>query len=367
MINRFNLAIAFIAMASFTACKSNSSDDESSTEVKNIPVINVFPTDTIIPVVYVADIHSVKNVEIHPRIAGILEKIYISEGQQVTAGQIMFKINDSELQIELNRATAAYNSVLAEMKVAEVERGRVEALVGKKVIPHSELELIQAKYNAANAKVQQALAEKNAVAKRISYTEIRAPFSGIVDRFQFREGSLVNEMSLLTTVSDNSSMYAYFNVSEKIYFDMMNNGGEDEVEKVRLVLPNGEPYKHHGVIKPAESEIDGTTGSIAYKVAFANPNYLLRHGASGKLILDQPVRGAFLIPQKSVWEIQDKYYVFVVDKNNKVKTRVVHPFNRVANYFIITSGLSEGEQIVFEGVKLLRDGDEIQPQLQKIN
>lgn len=350
----------------WTSCNNSPAAENTANDIKKLPVISIIKKDTLLPVAYVADIQSVKNIEIRPRTSGILEKIYIKEGQTVQANQLLFKINDSELQIELNKANAVYHSALAEQKVVEVELDRVKTLVDKKVIPVSELDLTKAKYNAAKAKSDQALADKNAVSKRISYTEIRSPFAGIVDRFLFREGSVVNETSLLTTVSDNSHMYAYFNVSEKIYFDMMLNGGEDEVEKVTLLLPNGMPYEHRGEIRPAESEIDENTGSIAYKVVFPNPSRLLRHGASGKLILEQPVRNAFLIPQKSVIEIQDKYYVFVVDQQHMVKMQSFVPFNRIANYYIVTTGLTGDEKIVYEGVKQLREGEVIQPEFKQL-
>jgi membrane fusion protein (multidrug efflux system) len=363
MSNKYFMLFATLLCSSifFTACQSSSEDHNHNNEIKKLPVVPIIKKDTLLSVEYVADIQSTRNIEIRPRTAGILDKMYIKEGQSVTANQLLFKINDSELQIDLSRTNAAYNSAKAEENVVKVELDRVKTLVDKKVIPQSELDLVKAKYNAASAKVEQALAEKNAVAKRISYTEIRAPFSGIVDRILLKEGSVVNESSLLTTVSDVSSMYAYFNVSEKIYFDMMINGGEDEVEKVTLLLPNGTPYQHQGVITPAESEIDATTGSIAYKVVFPNPEKLLRHGASGKLILDQPIRDAFLVPQRSVVEIQDKYYVFVVDGQNKVKMQGIMPFNRVANYYIVITGLTGNETIVYEGVNQLREGEVIEP------
>jgi membrane fusion protein (multidrug efflux system) len=361
-------ATAFLAVSAviFSCNSQTSTDADIQQELKEIPVINIKVTDTILPVEYVADIQSVKNVEIHPRVNGILERIYIKEGQSVAAYQIMFKINDSDLQIELSKATAAYNSVVADMKVAEVEMQRVQTLYDKKVIPASEVELSKAKYNAAKSKVDQAMAEKEAVRKLISYTEVRAPFSGVVDRIEFKEGSIVNEASILTSVSDNSSMFAYFNVSEKIYFDMMEQGGEDQVNQVRLILPNGSLYKHRGEIKPAESEISAATGSIAYKAVFANPEKLLKHGASGKLILDQTVNNAFLIPQKSVLEIQDKYYVYVVDAQHKVKMYEFKPHSRVANCYIVTTGFKGDEIIVLEGVKSLRDGETIAPKMQNI-
>ena len=288
------------------SCSSTNSESEVSNVVKELPVFTLSQKDTLLSVEYVTDIQALRNVEIHTRIAGTLDNVYVKEGQAVRKGQILFKINDSELQIELNRARAAYNSTLAEAKVAEVEVARVQVLVDKKVVSSSELDLVTAKYNALLAKTEQALAEKNAVQQRMSYSEIKAPFDGIIDRIILKEGSILAAGSLITTLSDLSKMNAYFNVSEKVYFDMMRKGQEDEVSNITLILPNGDPYEYSGSIVPAESEIDAGTGSIAYKVQFPNPKNMLRHGASGKLILDQPVSNAVLVPQKSVLEIQDK-------------------------------------------------------------
>lgn len=356
MLKNIILPLAISAVV-LNACNSSDQTNKQTDNSKIVPITQIIKKDTLLSVEYVADIQSVKNVEIHSRVSGILEKIFIKEGQVVKAGQPLFKINDSELQIQLSRAAAAYNSALAEAKVAKVELDRVQTLVERKVVQASEYDLVEAKYLASKAKAEQALAEKNAVAKQISYTVIKSPFNGVVDRIPLKEGSIINEMSLLTSISDNSSMNAYFNVSEKIYFDMMENGGEDEVEKVTLVLPNGSVYEHKGNIIPAESEINESTGSIAYKVVFPNPNNLLRHGASGKLILDQPIKEAMLIPQKSVVEIQDKYYVFIVDPQNKVKMHNVKMSHRIADYFVVSEGLKGDEKIVHEGVNQLRDGE----------
>jgi len=358
---KYSILSSVLVSSLLFSCSSSSSNSASEEAIKEIPVTTLSQKDTLLSVQYVTDIQALKNVEIHSRIAGTLEHVYVKEGQVVTKNQLLFKISDSELQIELNRARAAYNSSLADAKVAQVEVSRVQVLVDKKVISSSELELVTAKYNALLAKSEQALAEKNAVQQRISYTEIRAPFEGIIDRLLLREGSLLTVGSLITTVSDLSKMNAYFNVSEKIYYDMMQNGGEDEVEHITLILPNGNAYEHTGVIVPAESEIDEQTGSIAYKVQFPNPNNLLRHGATGKLILDQPVKNAVLVPQKAVLEIQDKYYVFVVDAQNMVKMQNFVPNGRIANYFLVASGLNGKETIVYEGVKSIRDGQTIQP------
>ncbi len=365
---KYFLFSSLILSSTLISCSSSS--DESAKSASNtpkvIPVIKVIQKDTLLSVEYVTDIQAQRNVEIHSRLSGTLDKVYVKEGQSVNKNQLLFKINDSELQIELNRAKAAYNSALAETKVAEVEVSRVKVLVDKKVVSSSELDLVTAKYHALVAKSEQALAEKNAVYQRMSYSEIKAPFDGIIDRIFLKEGSLLTAGSLITTVSDLTHMNAYFDVSEKIYFDMMQNGGEDEVENITLILPNGNPYEYTGQITPAESEIDEETGSIAYKVKFPNPKRILRHGASGKLILDQPVKNAILVPQKSVLEIQDKYYVFVVDDQNKVKMLNFVPNGRISNYFLVVSGLKGNEKVVYEGVKSLREGEVIQPKLVKL-
>lgn len=360
MFNIKLIPFAVLAIATITSCKDGKVSDLSSGDIKILPVTNIIKKDTLLSVEYVTDIQSIKNVEIHTRISGILDKIYIKEGQYVAAGQPLFKINDSELQIQMSRAVAAFNNAKAESRVSKVELDRVATLVERKVVPASEYDLVEAKYLASQAKVEQALAEKDAVAKQISYTLIKSPFNGVVDRIPLKEGSIINENSLLTSISDNSYMNAYFNVSEKIYFDMMENGGEDDVEKVTLILPNGSEYQHKGDIIPAESEINEYTGSIAYKVIFPNSSNLLRHGASGKLIIDQPIKDAMLIPQKSVVEIQDKYYVFIVDQQNKVKMHNVKMSYRLADYFVISEGLKGDERIVYEGVNQLRDGEIIE-------
>ncbi len=359
-MNRKTILIAWALMPVLAAC-NNSKENTKENEVKTLPVYVVTSRDTVVDVPYVADIQANRNVEVHSRTEGLLEKIYIKEGQHVNKGQLLFKINDSELQIELSKATAAYNSAKADAKVAQVEAERVQTLVDKKVITKTELDLAQAKYNAALAKAEVALSEKNAVSRRISYTSIHSPFTGVVDRLPLKEGSLVAPNSLLTTLSDLHTIYAYFNISENEYLQLADDATHDyNLEAIKLVLPNGNAYPFPGKLSSAESEIDENTGNIAYKVQFENPQGILRHGASGKILITRSFPKAIMIPQKAVFEIQDKNYVFLVNNEGVVKMTGVAISQRIADNYLVLSGLKASDRIVLEGIQSIRDGQKIQ-------
>ncbi|MGN6507923.1 MAG: efflux RND transporter periplasmic adaptor subunit [Chitinophaga sp.] len=199
--------------------------------------------------------------------------------------------------------------------------------------------------------------------RRLSYTNVRAPFDGVVDRIPLKTGSLINEGSLFTTLSDTRQVYAYFSVSETEYLRYKKSlaKGEDAYRKVRLELADGAHYGHVGLIETVEGEFEENTGSIAFRARFPNPGKLLKHGASGKVKLTSELDGVVIVPQKAVFEMQDKNYVFVVDKENRVKMKSFHPQTRIAHFYVVESGLEPGERVVCEGVRNIRDGMVIKP------
>lgn len=353
--------IVWPAVLLFSACKEIQHTDISNTE-KEYPIFEIHTKDTLLNIPYVADIQAYKNVELRSRIEGVLEKIHIKEGEQVKKGQLLFKINESELRIELSKAEAAYKSANADAKVAEVEVDRVQTLVENKIITKTELELSKAKHKALLAKADVALADKVAVEKRISYANIVAPFDGIIDRIPLKEGSILSPGSLLTTLSDIHIVYAYFNVSENEYLQIVKNGIDSQhTQSIQLVLPDGSFYPYAGTLAAAESEIDVNTGNIAYKVLFQNPQKILRHGASGKILITRTIPQAVLAPQKAVFEIQDKNYVFILGQDNIAQMKSIHVAQRIAGYYIVNEGLQAGDKIVFEGIQSLRDGQKVKP------
>lgn len=348
---------------SFYACSVNSQTDKTA-ELPRLPVTEIVVKDTLLHKDYVAEIQAVRNVEIRNRITGFLDKILVDEGQYVRAGQTLFVLNSKEYRTEVAKAKASLSNALAEAKTAEVELQRVKILVDKKVVTASDLDLAKAKLAAEQAKVSEARSVLSDAQNRLSYTAIRAPFSGIINRIPFKTGSLLEEGSLLTTVSDINSVYTYFHISEDEYLNYLQakKANKSHSNEVELTLANGKLYPHNGEIETIASEFDGSTGSIAFRAKFPNPDNILKHGATGKVNLETAVEDALMLPQKAVFEIQDKNYVYVVDKQNKVKMKSFVPKTRLSHYYIVQSGLQPGERIVYEGVQSLRDGMEIIPQ-----
>jgi membrane fusion protein (multidrug efflux system) len=360
LINPLILMIAvFIA-----ACSGKSQTEDNHVTPKVLPVTNVLVKDTNLYREYVADIQAVQNVELRARVQGFLEKIYVDEGQVVKKGQILFKINDEEYRAELAKAHANLESAIAEAKASELEVDRVKVMVEKKVISKTELSVAEAKQKAVIARIEEARWAKSNAELRLSYTSIRAPFNGIIDRIPFKVGSLIDHGTLMTTVSDISEVFVYFNVSEGEYLEYVKTtvaetGGHNNM--VTLMLADGTPYPFQGSVETMGGEFQASTGSISFRARFPNPNSLLKHGATGKIQLTNTLNNAIMIPQKAVFEIQDKNFVFVVDSTNQVRMRNFIPKTRFSHYYIVESGLKSGEEIVFEGIQEIRDGMHIIP------
>lgn len=350
-------------IALFMAGCATKGESTNKEDLKSLPVTTLVTKDTLLHRSYVTDIQAVQNVEIRARVNGFLDKIYIDEGQEVKKGQLLFGISDAEYLAELAKSKAVLSSVIAESKAAALELDRVTLLVDKKVVAPSELEVAKAKLAAAQAKIEEARSAASNAEMRLSYTSIRAPFDGIIDRIPLKKGSLISEGTLLTTVSDTRDIYAYFNVSETEYlqYNKALAKGDKSYQQVALILADGTDYTHTGKIETMEGEFEENTGSIAFRARFPNPSKLLKHGASGKVKLTTEIDSAVIIPQKAVFEMQDKNYVFVVDGANKVKMRNFTPQARFAHFYIVQSGLKAGERIVCEGVRNIRDGIQISP------
>lgn len=346
-----------VALSAFSC--GGGKNKNSIKEVKTVPVYKVEKRDTIVSNKFVADIHAKKNVEIHARIAGLMDKVFVNEGQAVKKGQTLFKLSDIELQIELLKAQATLKSAQADLRMAAVELKQMQTLFDKKVIADNELELAKAKNDAAEAKVAYASAEKNAIVQQISFTTIVAPFDGVIDRIPLKEGSLIQNGSLLTTVSELDEVFAYFSIPENTYFQLISDNKLGNHRDIELVLPNGAKYNQQGSLETAEGEIDKQTGSIQFKAKFTNPDGLIKHGTSGKLIISENKPEALIIPQKSVFSIQDKRFVFIVNKNNTVKMKPIILGGTLEDSYIVESGLNEGDVIVKAGTQSLRDGEKI--------
>jgi len=354
-----------IGLLSCVIISSCSSENKLTEEKPALPVITISAQTVQVEEPYVAEIQAIKNVEIRNRVTGFLDYILVDEGKKVSKGQVLFKINESEYQTELAKATANLQTSIAEAKSAELEVNRISLLVEKQVIGKVELEMAKAKLAAAQAKIEEARSNQQRATLNLSYTTITAPFDGLLDRIPLKMGSLLQEGTLLTTISDIQDVYAYFRVSESQYIQYRRKRIEDStytIGNVKLILADGTIYPLEGKIETVEGDFETTTGTIAFRAKFNNPNRLLKHGSSGKVLITNTINNAIVIPQKAVFEIQDKNYVYVVNEQNQVKMKSFTTKKRLDKYYIVESGLQMGDKIVYEGIQNLKDGAFISPQ-----
>jgi len=335
------------------------SKGETGFNVEEFEVIQPTRVDTAFTREYVAEIQSIKNIEIRSRVSGFIEKINVDEGQNVKAGQLLFTISSNVFRDELQKAHALLKSAQAEAKVAEVELERTTKLVEKNIISNTELEMDKAKFEALEAQIDEAKSSVSTAELNLSFTAIKAPFNGVINRIPNKIGSLIEEGTLLTSLSDNSEVYAYFNVSEKEYLDYVSQKENDTKHEVTLMLSNGSIHPYKGKIETIEGEIDKSTGNIAFRARFVNPKQILKHGSSGKVIVRKTLNHVLLIPQKTTFEIQDLTYVYVVDNNNIVHVRKIVPSVRLSHLYVVGSGVDESDIILYEGIQLAKDGDRI--------
>ena len=339
--------LRLVAVVTLVGCHHAAKEHE---ELPKLQVTSPLRKDTELTREYVAQIRAKQHIELRALEKGYLQDTLVDEGHHVTKGSKMFQIMPLIYQAEFQKATA-------EAELSEVEYNNTKLLADKNVVAPSELALAKAKLNKAKAQVALAHTEK-------SLTELRAPFDGIVGRFQARLGSLLNEGDILTTLSDNSTVWVYFNVSEAEYL-RHEQQAHDQKTPVRLRMANGELFEQPGVVETIEADFNNETGAVAFRAAFANPKGLLRHGETGKILISDKIPEALLIPQKATFDILDKKLVYVLDEKNVVHSRVITVSADLPNVYVVQSGVNEHDRILLDGLRRVRDGSVIEPEYRK--
>ena len=322
------------------ACTSNNKGKEKLTKFE---VTSPLIKDTSVLREYVCQIRSIQHIELRALERGYLQKIYVDEGTSVKQGQMMFKIMPLLYQAEQQKSKA-------EADFARIEYLNTKSLADSHIVSKNELAMTKAKYDKA-------LAELSLAQVHLGFTEIKAPFNGMVDRFHVRLGSLVDEGDLLTTLADNSEMWVYFNVPEAEYLDY--NVHSNNKMKVDLKMANHKLFKYKGVVKTIEADFNNETGNIAFRATFPNPEGLLRHGETGNVLVTKPFKNALLIPQKATFEVLDQKYVYVVDKDNKLKSRKITIAAELPDVYVVETGLTDKDKILLEGLRLVKENDQI--------
>ena len=342
--------------------KQNFADNEYA-------VRTVATQGTELQTTYPATIKGVQDVQIRPKVSGFLTKVCVHEGQSVGAGQLLFVIDNETYQAQVRQAKAAVNTAKSQLATSKLTYENSKQLFANKVIGHYELETSENSYLTAQAALAQAEASLASAEEMLSYCYVKSPAAGVVGSLPFKVGALVSSSSAepLTTVSDINTMEVYFSVTEKDMLTMTKgeggvNAAINAYPEVQLRLADGTLYDHPGKVVKASGVIDAATGSISMIARFDNPRKQLRSGGSGQIVVPTTSTGAIIIPQEATSEVQNKKFVYLVGKDNKVQYHeiTVNPQDDGKNY-IVTSGLQPGDRYVSKGITSLSDGKEIKP------
>ena len=331
------------------------------------PVVAVGTSSTTMQSTYPAVIKGVQDVEIHPKVQGFIVQINVKEGQTVSAGQVLFVLDNATFQAQVRQAQAQVNTATASLNTAKLTYENSQKLHASGVIGDYELQSSKNNYESAVAGLAAAQASLASAQESLSYCFVKSPAAGVVGSLPFKVGTLVSASNTLTTVSNISSMEVYFSMTEKDVLAMGKNAGGltgaiDAMPAVKLKLADGTEYGQEGRVTKMSGVIDASTGSVQIIAVFPNPEKVLKSGGSGAIIIPKSNTDAIIIPQSCVSEVQDKKFVYILDKDNKVKyTEIkVDPQNDGNNY-IVTEGLKTGDKYVTNGITKLSDGMEIVP------
>lgn len=358
------ISIYIIVILIASSCRYTS---ESSNTEKPIDVdfIKLNPTSAVVEQRFPGSIEGSVNVEVKSQVTGYLDRIYVNEGDYVMKGQPLFQIKGDIFIEQVNNSKAALQAAIVAKNNAKLEVDKLRPLVSGKVVSEIQLKTAEANYESACAQVNQAKAALGVSQINAAFCLIKAPSEGYIGRIPNRIGSLItpNDANSLTTLSSIDKVFVYFSISEADFISIQMNGIRNEFNGVELILANGAYYSKKGQIEVASGNIDRTTGSIAMKAIFPNPEKLLRSGGAARIVLKKVYNNVLTIPQSCVKDIQDKLFVFVLKNSNRVVMTPIEICGRTDNLYIVKAGVKTGDRIAINRIDLLNSNVVIKPSL----
>ncbi len=391
-----NLLLLTIATLSLTACKKK--EDKKPDGPKPVATVKVESRNVTGYTEFPASVEGRVNNDVRAKIQGYITQVLVDEGQYVSKGQPLFRLETDVLtesasaaragigaaRSSVSAAEANVKAAQAAVNAAQVEVNKLRPLVEKNIISNVQLQTAQANLSRAQAQLSQAIASKQqanagvaqaqanyqGVQANVNYSVIRAPISGIVGKINLRNGSLVGpgDPTPITTVSDTGELYAYFSMNEKEYLDFLKNSyGATVPEKLRnmpmveLVMANGEIYPEKGRIQAVTGQIDPSTGTIQFRVSLPNPQKLLSNGNTGTIRIPRMYDNTLVIPESATYEQQGLVYAYKVEKDT-AKNTIIQVIDRVNNMVLVKDGLKKGETVVAQGVGTLKDKTAVKPE-----
>ncbi len=345
----------FILLMFLNSCNKKQATPAAAAPIQAYPVATLVAQPVELQSVYPAVLKGKEDIDIKPRIDGFIEAVYVDEGSIVRRGQALFKINSPISVQNLENATAALNN-------ARLDVERITPLAEQGIISKVRLSAYQNALASAQAVHNQAKAA-------IGWTTVTSPVDGVVGTIPFRQGSLVNNASVLTTVANTREVIAYFSMNEKEMYEFMRNWeGSTQAEKiknmppVRLLLSDGIQYEDSGRIETISGVVDAVSGAVNFRAAFPNKQALLRSGTSAKVIIPRHVDSALVIPQKATFSQQDKILTYIVQGDSVVQKSILVKNTPDGQSYVVLDGLNNGDRIVTDGIATLRNGKKIKIQ-----
>ncbi len=343
---------------------------DSPVRPPEVEVVSVVQKDVPIYSEWVGTLDGYVNAQIQPQVTGYLIKQNYREGSFVHKDDVLFEIDPRPFQAALDQAQAQLAQAEAQLGAAALNVKRDIPEAQAQAIPQSQLDNDTQARLAAKAAVDAGKAAVEQAQLNLGYTQVRSLIDGIAGIAQVQVGNLVNATTVLTSVSQIDPIKAYFPISSIEYLKIAGRVGTGTVDLLSssnpipldLILANGETYGYKGKILFANRQMDSQTATIQIVGAFPNPRNILRPGQTGRVrAVTELKRGAFLVPQRAVSELQGGYQLAVVGAGNKIAVRTVQVGERVGSMWIINQGLSAGERVVAEGTQSIRDGMVVTP------
>lgn len=363
------IVICCVTSLLFVRCESGS--DSKTTPVKQVSVITATKQAITTHQDYPAVIEGANNVEIRPQISGMLQQVFVDEGSYVSAGQLLFKIDERPFREALKKAVAGLHAAEAAQNSARLEVEKLIPLVANKVVSEYQLKTAKAAVQMADANAEGERANVSSAQINLNYTAITAPVSGYIGRLQKKAGSLVSvvDAEALTQLSDVLYVRAYFSLSEKDFASFKNQypGGTiveklKNVPSVTLLLSDDDEYPVKGALDMVSGQFDKSTGAITLRATFSNESGLLRSGNTGKIRLSLVDTDALAVPAAATFEMQDKTFVFTVADGNKLKRKPITVSGKSGTDYLISDGIKSGDRIVINGLDQLRENEVVQPE-----
>lgn len=337
-----------------------------------VEVLTVAPGSSDLNHTYPTTIKGKTDIDIRPLVTGFVTKVHVQEGDHVRKGQTLFTLDQVQYQAAVSQAEAAVNSAKIAVDNARLQVNNQRQLFEKNIISDYTYTVAKNQLATAEASLANANAALTTARKNLSYTVVTAPSDGVIGSIPNKEGTLASpSMQIpLTTVSDNSEVYAYFSLNEKDMLELTDGGTRSlasaiaGMPAVKLQLADGTIYGPEGKVATVSGIIDQSTGASNVRARFANPSGVLRSGSTGTILIPSHEDNVIIVPQKATYEVQDKRFVYALNDSNKtVPVAITVGALDNGKDFVVTSGLQPGQRIVVEGVgsKINQAGMQVKP------